>query len=121
MRTRRSRASIAVAALAVAACLCSSVSEAVAAAAGYGGPPTLPVNACHDGTLPRTYGTNFPNPSDPFGHGFPNQSAIGWEGNYYAPLAYLSGAYYARGVPMHFTQGRTTYCGAMYSFDIYNY
>ena len=76
--------------------------------------PTLPVNAWGDSSLPRTFGTNFPSPTDPNGYGFANQSIIGWEGNVYAPFAYLSGAYYARGVPARFTQGGTTYCGAMY-------
>src|SRR6266700_2705024 len=83
--------------------------------------PNLPVNACQDSTLPRDYGTNFPVPRDPNGFGFANQTVIGWEGNYYAPFAYLSGAYFARGVPAHFTQGSTTFCGAMYSFDVYKY
>ena len=46
---------------------------------------------------------------------------IGWEGNYYAPFSYLSGAYFARGVPVHYQQGGTTYCGGMYQFGVYNY
>jgi len=83
--------------------------------------PDLPVNACHDSTLPRDYGTNFPVPDDPHGFGFANQTAIGWEGNIYAPFAYLSGSYFARGVPAHYQQGSQTYCGAMYSFGIYDY
>jgi hypothetical protein len=83
--------------------------------------PNLPVNSCQDPALPRSYGTNFPTPRDPNGFGFFNQTVIGWEGNYYAPFAYLSGAYFARGVPAHFTQGSTTFCGAMYSFDVYKY
>ena len=83
--------------------------------------PSLPVNACNDSTLPRDYGTNFPTPDDPNGYGFANQTVIGWEGNIYAPFAYLSGSYFARGVPDHTQQGGTTYCGAMYSFGIYNY
>ena len=83
--------------------------------------PSLPVNSCQDSTLPRSYGTNFPVPSDPNGYGFANQSVIGWEGNYYAPFSYLSGAYFARGVPVHYQQGGTTYCGGMYQFDVYNY
>ncbi len=83
--------------------------------------PNLPVNACQDSTLPRDYGTNFPVPRDPNGFGFANQTVIGWEGNFYAPFAYLSGSYFARGVPQQYTQGGTTYCGAMYSFGAYTY
>jgi hypothetical protein len=97
------------------------VTPGAQAATGFQPLPTLPVNTCGDSTLPRTFGTNFPNPTDPNGYGFANQSIIGWEGNIYAPLADLSGAYYARGVPTRFTQGNTTYCGAMYTFAIYNY
>jgi hypothetical protein len=88
---------------------------------GYEPLPNLPVNACQDSTLPRDYGTNFPVPSDPNGFGFANQTVIGWEGNYYAPFAYLSGSYFARGVPQQYTQGGTTYCGALYSFGAYTY
>ncbi len=88
---------------------------------GYQPLPELPVNACQDSTLPQDYGTNFPTPVDPNGYGFYNQSVIGWEGNYYAPFAYLSGSYFARGVPQQYTQSGTTYCGAMYSFGAYNY
>ncbi len=88
---------------------------------GYQPLPELPVNACQDSTLPQDYGTNFPTPADPNGYGFYNQSVIGWEGNYYAPFGYLSGSYFARGVPQHYTQSGTTYCGAMYSFGAYNY
>ncbi len=83
--------------------------------------PNLPVNACNDSTLPRDYGTNFPVPNDPNGFGFANQTALGWEGNFYAPFAYLSGSYFARGVPVTFKQGRQSYCGAMYSFSVYDY
>ena len=83
--------------------------------------PNLPVNACNDSTLPRDYGTNFPVPNDPSGFGFANQTVIGWEGNIYAPFEYLSGSYFARGVPQKFTQGNSNYCGAMYSFGVYNY
>ena len=99
-----------------------------AATAGRPGPgspyqplPGLPVNACHDPSLPRDYGTNFPTPADPYGFGFANQSVIGWEGNIYAPFAYLSGSYFARGVPARYTQGGQSYCGAMYSFGVYTY
>ena len=87
----------------------------------YQPPPNLPVNACQDSSLPQDYGTNFPVPDDPYGFGFADQSVIGWEGNWYAPFAYLSGSYFARGVPVHYAQGGTTYCGAMYSFGIYTY
>src|SRR5580700_8536012 len=76
--------------------------------------PSLPVNACHNSSLPQDYGTNFPVPNDPNGFGFANQTVIGWEGNYYAPFAYLSGSYFARGVPDTYTQGDQSYCGAMY-------
>ena len=61
--------------------------------------PGLPTNACNNASLPADYGTNFPTPSDPNGFGFANQTAIGWTGNYYAPFEYLSGSYFARGVP----------------------
>ncbi|MGH3121575.1 MAG: hypothetical protein ACRDND_11210, partial [Streptosporangiaceae bacterium] len=88
---------------------------------GYQPLPQLPVNSCHDSTLPQSYGTNFATPVDPNGYGFYNQSVIGWEGNYYAPFAYLSGAYFARGVPVHYTQSGQAYCGAMYTFGAYNY
>jgi hypothetical protein len=91
------------------------------ATTGFEPLPNLPVNACQDSTLPRSYGTNFPVPSDPNGYGFANQTAIGWEGNFYAPISYLSGAYFARGVPVHYQPGGTTYCGGMYRFDVYNY
>ncbi len=85
--------------------------------------PTLPKNICNNSALPTDYGTNFPTPSDPNGFGFANQTAIGWEGNYYAPFEYLSGSYFARGVPLTYQPGGkgTTYCGAMYSFGVYNY
>ena len=95
--------------------------EQAPAGPGYQPLPNLPVNACQDSSLPRDYGTNFPVPSDPNGFGFANQTVIGWEGNYYAPFAYLSGSYLARGVPQQYTQGGTTYCGAMYSFGAYTY
>ncbi len=91
------------------------------AASGFEPLPNLPVNACHDAALPQDYGTNFPVPTDPNGFGFANQTAIGWEGNYYAPFAYLSGSYFARGVPVRYQQDGQTYCGAMYSFGVYDY
>jgi NPCBM-associated, NEW3 domain of alpha-galactosidase len=94
---------------------------AQAGATGFDPLPSLPVNACQDSSLPRSYGTNFPVPSDPYGFGFANQTVIGWEGNYYAPFAYLSGSYFARGVPAHYQSGGRAYCGAMYSFGVYDY
>src|SRR6266702_1777213 len=97
-----------------------SPARAAEAAAGFQPLPNLPVNACQDSTLPRDYGTNFPVPSDPNGFGFANQSVLGWGGNFYAPFAYLSGSYFARGVPAGYTQRGTTYCGAMYSFGVYD-
>jgi hypothetical protein len=83
--------------------------------------PNLPVNACHNSALPKDYGTNFPTPSDPHGFGYANQTAIGWEGNIYAPFEYLSGSYFARGVPQTYTVGSRSYCGAMYSFGAYTW
>src|SRR5262245_10137249 len=83
--------------------------------------PALPINACNNASLPRSYGTNFPTPTDPFGFGWRNQSAIGWPENWYAPFAYLSGSYFARGVPVTFTQSGRSYCGAMYSFGAYTF
>jgi hypothetical protein len=83
--------------------------------------PNLPVNACHNSSLPQDFGTNFPVPDDPNGFGFANQTVIGWEGNYYAPFAYLSGSYFARGVPDTYQQQGQSYCGAMYSFGVYDY
>jgi hypothetical protein len=84
--------------------------------------PDLPYNACNNTSLPTDYGTNFPTPNDPYGFGYYNQTAIGWEGNWYAPFAYLSGSYFARGVPTTYTDsGGTEYCGAMYSFGVYTY
>jgi hypothetical protein len=67
----------------------------------------MPVNICQNSSLPRDYGTNFPTPSDPYGFGYANQTVIGWEGNYYAPFAYLSGSYFARGVPLTYQRGGT--------------
>ena len=94
-------------------------------------PPTLPThaantagNAC-SASLPADWGTNFPYPADPYapitdgGVAVRNQSIIGWEGNYYAPFAYLSGSFFARGVNGTFTQGPSSYCGTMFSFGIY--
>jgi hypothetical protein len=83
--------------------------------------PQLPVNACNNTSLPKSFGTNFPTPRDPFAFGFFDQSAIGWQGNWYPAFAYLSGSYFARGVPTTFTQGSTTFCGAMYSFSVFTF
>jgi hypothetical protein len=83
--------------------------------------PSLPVNACHNSALPRDYGTNFPTPSDPNGFGFANETAIGWEGNLYAPFEYLSGSYFARGVPATYQSGNQSLCGGMYTFGAYTY
>jgi hypothetical protein len=83
--------------------------------------PALPVNACNNSSLPRSYGTNFPTPRDPFAFGFFNQSTVGWPENWYPVFAYLSGSYFARGVPTTFTQGGTTLCGAMYSFGVFTF
>ncbi|HEX6453653.1 MAG TPA: NEW3 domain-containing protein [Trebonia sp.] len=85
--------------------------------------PGLPANICQNPNLPRDYGTNFPTPGDPHGFGYANQTVIGWEGNYYAPFEYLSGSYFARGVPQTYQPGGTgqAYCGAMYSFGVYTY
>jgi NPCBM-associated, NEW3 domain of alpha-galactosidase len=92
-----------------------------AGSGGYDPLPNLPVNACNNAALPQDYGTNFPVPNDPNGFGFANQTVIGWEGNFYAPFAYLSGSYFARGVPTTYAQGGQSYCGAMYSFGVYDY
>lgn len=123
---RRRLTSITVTAVAPAA-LTGTTLSAAAQTTGVGGRllqlQTMPVNICQNSSLPRDYGTNFPTPSDPFGFGFANQTVIGWENNYYAPFAYLSGSYFARGVPLTYqANGRgTTYCGAMYSFGVYTY
>jgi len=113
-------------ATAVALIVPAQAASAAGAAPAAGTPtfdplPNLPVNACNDSTLPRDYGTNFPVPSDPNGFGFANQTVIGWEGNIYAPFEYLSGSYFARGVPQKYTRGSSNYCGAMYSFGVYDY
>lgn len=76
---------------------------------------------CASGLPPNT-GTNYPTPSDPNGFGFANQAILGWEGNTYAPFAYLSGAFFARGVTAStYKAGNTSYCGAMYSFGVYTF
>ncbi|MEU4248065.1 RICIN domain-containing protein [Amycolatopsis sp. NPDC026612] len=83
----------------------------------YQGIPNLAPNACKNSGLPRSYGTNFQTPNDPYGQGFQNTTAIGWDGNYWPVFSYLSGSFFARGV-------NTTYnglCGGMYSFSAYTY
>ena len=87
----------------------------------YQGLPALAPNACHDSSLPRSYGTNFPTPADPYGLGYANQTAIGWDGNYWPVFEYLSGSFFARGVNSTYRSGSTTLCGAMYSFSAYTY
>jgi hypothetical protein len=82
-------------------------------------------NAC-SGSLGADWGTNFAYPADPSGpvpDGGPtvrNQSVLGWEGNDYAPFAYLSGSFFARGVVGTYTQGASGYCGTMFSFGVYD-
>jgi Ricin-type beta-trefoil lectin domain len=88
---------------------------------GFQGLPNISPNACKNSSLPRAYGTNFPTPSDPNGQGFPNQTTIGWDGNYWPVFEYLSGSFFARGVVNTYTQNGTSYCGAMYSFSAYDY
>jgi hypothetical protein len=90
-------------------------------AQAFTGLPNLPVNACNNSALPKSFGTNFPVPADPMGFGFFDQSILGWERNVYAPVTYLSGSFFARGVPTTFAQGGTTFCGAMYSFSVYTF
>ena len=90
-------------------------------AQAFTGLPSISVNSCNNSSLPKSFGTNFPVPTDPFAFGFFDQSIIGWEQNVYAPITYLSGSFFARGVPTTFAQGSTTYCGAMYSFGVYTF
>ncbi|WP_377273105.1 RICIN domain-containing protein [Peterkaempfera sp. SMS 1(5)a] len=86
----------------------------------YQGMPSVAPNACNNSSLPNAYGTNFPSPSDPNGQGFSNESALGWDGNYWPVNTFLSGSYFARGVPTTYNSGGTTICGAMYTFSIYH-
>jgi hypothetical protein len=86
---------------------------------GFQGLPNVAPNACHNSSLPKSYGTNFPTPNDPFSQGFFNDTALGWDGNFWPVTEYLSGSFFARGVPTTFNSGGTTLCGAMYSFGIY--
>jgi hypothetical protein len=85
----------------------------------YQGIPAVAPNACKNSSLPKAYGTNFPTPNDPYGQGYYNESALGWDGNYWPVFSYLSGSYFARGVPTTYNANGTTICGAMYSFSIY--
>jgi hypothetical protein len=87
---------------------------------GYLGIPAVAPNACHNSSLPNAYGTNFPTPADPYGQGYSNESALGWDGNYWPVFSYLSGSYFARGVPTTYNSSGTNICGAMYSFSIYH-
>ncbi|HEX5401554.1 MAG TPA: RICIN domain-containing protein, partial [Pseudonocardiaceae bacterium] len=86
---------------------------------GFQGLPAVAPNACHNAALPKSYGTNFPTPNDPFSQGFFNDTALGWDGNFWPVTSYLSGSFFARGVPTTFNNAGTTICGAMYSFSIY--
>ena len=94
--------------------------------------PSLPArsagvagSAC-GGSLGSDWGTNFAYPADPYapvsdgGATVKNQSILGWEGNTYAPFAYLSGSFFARGVGGTHTQNGTSYCGTMFSFGVYD-
>lgn len=86
-------------------------------------------NACKNSSLPAAYGTNFPISDDPAGWG-PNTTVMGWEGNWWPPFEYASGAFFARGVststykvvygtlPDGAPSAGKTICGAMYSFGV---
>jgi Ricin-type beta-trefoil lectin domain len=87
----------------------------------FQGLPNVAPNACNSTTLPKSYGTNFPVPTDPNGQGFANDTVIGWDGNFWPVYEYLSGSFFARGVVNTYTQGSTSYCGAMYSFSAYDF
>jgi hypothetical protein len=97
------------------------VTNAAVPNATFQGLPAVAPNGCHNSSLPRAYGTNFPTPADPRGLGFSNVTAIGWDGNYWPVFEYLSGAFFARGVNSTFNSGGTTLCGAMYSFSAYTF
>jgi hypothetical protein len=88
---------------------------------GFTGLPAFNTNACANTSLPRSYGTNFPVPSDPNGEGYANDTVIGWDGNYWPVYEYLSGSFFARGVVGTYTQSGTSYCGGMYTFSAYDY
>lgn len=97
----------------------TTIAPGIAHAASYEGFPKLPAdNVCGDAGLGRSYGTNFPVPADPYGQGFSNAGALGWDGNYWPVTTFLSGSYFARGVPSVYN---STYCGGMYSFSAYHY
>lgn len=100
----------------------ASFSWVITASGGqtYLGIPAVAPNACGNSSLPNAYGTNFPTPTDPYGQGFYNETALGWDGNYWPVFEYLSGSFFARGVPTTYNANGTTICGAMYSFSIYN-
>lgn len=85
----------------------------------YQGIPAVVPNACGNSSLPNAYGTNFPTPTDPYGQGYYNETALGWDGNYWPVFQYLSGSFFARGVPTTYNVNGTNICGAMYSFSIY--
>jgi hypothetical protein len=87
----------------------------------FQGLPNVAPNACNSTTLPKAYGTNFPVPSDPNGQGFANETAMGWDGNFWPVIGYLSGSFFARGVVNTYTAGSTSYCGAMYTFSAYDF
>jgi len=87
----------------------------------FQGLPNVAPNACGSTTLPKSYGTNFPVPSDPNGQGFANETAMGWDGNFWPVIGYLSGSFFARGVHNTYTAGSTSYCGAMYTFSAYDF
>ncbi len=86
----------------------------------YLGIPAVAPNACGDSSLPNAYGTNFPTPNDPYGQGYFNETALGWDGNYWPVFSFLSGSFFARGVPATYNANGTAICGAMYSFSVYN-
>jgi hypothetical protein len=87
----------------------------------YLGIPGVAPNACGNSSLPNAYGTGFPTPTDPYAQGFQNETALGWDGNYWPVFQYISGSFFARGVPTTYNANGTTICGAMYSFSVYNY
>ena len=69
--------------------------------------PALPKNICHNSACRSTTARTSRPRATLTGSGFANQTAIGWDGNYYAPFDYLSGSYFARGVPTTYTPGGT--------------
>jgi hypothetical protein len=99
----------------------SAITSGGGGGGGFQGLPSVAPNACHSSSLPRSYGTNFPVPADPNGQGFANDTAMGWDGNYWPVFEYLSGSFFARGVPTTYTSGSTSYCGGMYTFSAYDF